>query len=149
MAKANLKEFGNKVLKHVRAGVRSSAGLVQERLKQNVGLTDHSQLDLDDLGNPYAKRDYRPPHQPEYLVHRQTSRLYNSISIRREGEDTFAIGADETLTDPQTGERYVISVIEGNSKMVARNYPLETLNELKEEKILEKSIEESIEKALE
>lgn len=147
MAKANLKAFGDTVLKHVRAGVRSGAGLVEEKLKQNVGLTDHSQEDLDALGNPYAKRHYQQIHDPAELVHTQSGKLRNSITVRKEGEDSYAIGADEGLTD-ERGVHYVIDVIEGNSLMVARDYPSLTMQQIEEEKVLENTIEKSIEGAL-
>lgn len=146
MAKANLNKFQDDIIKAARKGLKKSADHTKERLKENVGLTDHSKAALADLGHPYNPSNYQQIHDPAWLVHRQSSKLYNSIKSVKEGPDTYAIGADEDLRDPETGVRYVIDVIEGTSKMVARNYPLETLNELKDNDVIYQAIETELDK---
>jgi hypothetical protein len=148
MAKADLKGLGKAVLEHARSGLNNAAKFTEQRLKDNVGLTDHDLLELEKLGHPYARRNPTDLHTPNWLIHRQSGDLYDSIKIVKESPDRYAIGADENLTNPRTGNKYVISIIEGTSKMVARNYPLETLNELTDSKILVEIFEKSIESAL-
>jgi len=151
MAKADLNRFGKDIIKAARNGLKRSSDRTKERLKQNVGLTDHSIDDLFALGNPYSLQDPKALHNPTppipgILVHKQSGELYNSIKIVKENEDSYAIGADEELRDPETGVRYVIDVIEGNSKMLARNYPLFTLNELINNNIIYDTIEAELAK---
>ncbi len=148
MAKANLKDLGKTVVEHARSGLNNAAKFTEQRLKDNVGLTDHDKVELAKLGHPYAKRSPQDIHTPPWLVHKQSGDLFKSIKTVKESPDRYAIGADENLTDPKTGRRYVIDVIEGTSKMIGRNYPAETLNELEENNILNQVIEKSIEAAL-
>lgn len=148
MAKADLNKFGSDIIKAARRGLQVAAAHTEERLKENVSLTDHSLDALARLGHPYNPDHYTQIHDPAWLVHRQSSELYNSIKVVKENDDTYAIGADENIRDPKTGVKYVISVIEGTSKMVARNYPLETLNELIDSGSLYASIENELEKVV-
>lgn len=148
MAKADLKAFGKQVIEHARSGLNNSAKFTEQRLKDNVGLTDHDLNELAKLGYPYATRNPREIHAPPWLIHKQSGALYASIKTVKESPDRYAIGADENLTDPETGVHYVVDVIEGTSKMVGRNYPLETLTEIREANLLTQVIEKSIEAAL-
>ena len=148
MAKVNFNKLKKEVIDSAQQGLFKCAFLTKERLKQNVGLTDHDIEELAKLGHPYHPDHYRAIHSPEWVVHKQSGELYNSIKIVKESQNSYAIGADESIRDPETGAYYVIDVIEGTSKMVARNYPLNTLMELEENKVLEKTMEDYIKKGL-
>lgn len=160
MAKVNFDKLKDDVIDAARRGLIACAEVTKERMKQNVGYTDHSQEDLDRIGNPYAESHPSPLHSPVFReldgthqakagmpVHSQSGQLYNSISVRKESEMSYAIGADESIMD-KNGVQYVVDVIEGTSLMEARNYPLWTLMELQENKILEKTIDKYIEVGL-
>ena len=169
MAKVNFNKLKKEVIDSAQQGLLKCAFLTKERLKQNVGYTDHSQEDLDRIGNPYAESHPQSLHQPVFKeldgtdqalagmpVHTkghgtkpqdQTGQLYNSIAIVKESPNSYAIGADENITD-ENGTKYVIDVIEGTSLMEARNFPLWTLMELEENKVLEKTMETCIKKGL-
>ena len=158
--KVDFDKLKDTVIDSARRGLIQCADLTKERMKQNVGLTDHSQEDLDRIGNPYAESHPSPLHSPVISqldgtrqaragmpVHRQTGQLYNSITVRKESEMSYAIGADESIMDAD-GTKYVTDIIEGTSLMEARNYPLWTLMELEENKVLEKTIDKYIEVGL-
>lgn len=98
--------------------------------RENAGLTDHSQEDLDLLGNPYSRKGgvNSGPH-PDYQVHIQTGLLYENI----EQEITVtpdrimvSVGVDETTVP------YISDLIDGTSKMRPRDFLTETLNQNKE-----------------
>lgn len=130
MPKVNLNQFEKDILKAAEAGFKRAANTTEEHLKQNASLTDHSLARLEEMGNPYSTDNYRQIHDPKEQVHRQSNRLYNSIKQVREDPKTIAIGAN-------AGEvPYLHDVINGNSRMVARDFPKLTLSELVDSDIL-------------
>jgi hypothetical protein len=156
VATVNLNNIKDRVMKAARLGLNKAALETERHLKDNVGLTDHSQKDLDRLGNPYGFSHPRQIHDPDELVHTvghgtgkqdQTGQLRNSITTVRLSEDKYAIGADPGITD-ENGVMYLNDVIEGTSLMRARNFPAMTLNELEENNIIFSMIDAEIGKEL-
>jgi hypothetical protein len=145
MATVNLRAFKDSIIKAARKGLSNAATETERRLKDNVGLTDHTQEDLDNLGNPYGRRNPQQIHDPDWLVHSQTGQLKNSIKVAKENDNTYAIGADPNITD-KDGKRYLEDVIEGTRKLRARNFPHFTLQELEENDIIYSIVENELDK---
>jgi len=137
-----LDKFRDNVIKLARNGLKRSAQRAEERLKQNAGLTDHSLDQLKDAKYPYSKRHPQFGfHKPFELLHIQSGQLRNSIRIVEQDQNTMAIGVDPSVP-------YLTDVIEGTALLYPRNFPLMTLRELEENKVIEKTMESAIEEAI-
>lgn len=119
-------------------GLNKAAERVEERLTQNADLTDHTLDDLARLGHPYSRAHPQKIHDPDFLVHTHTGRLRDAIRITRESKDAIAIGVDPVQVP------YFTDVVEGNTKMIARDFPFGTLVELIDENIIYDQMEAAI-----
>lgn len=105
---------------------------LEEKVLENISLTDHSLEDLRNMGHPYALAHPNNPHDPPYLVHEQEGDLKKCIKSGVEiqlgmgtlGRDVIVgfVGADE---DECPHARHVIM---GTSKMISRDFLTETLD---------------------
>lgn len=136
-----LDKFERDVIKAARKGLGDAADKVEERLKENTGLVDHTLKQLAALGHPYGRRNPQEIHDPPWLVHRQTGNLQDHIRIIKENSDIYDIGVDPIVP-------YLDKVIEGSALMVPRDFPLETLHQLEEDGTIYETIEKEINKAL-
>lgn len=97
--------------------------------RENAGMTDHSQEDLDKKDNPYSTSHGKDsgPH-PDYQVHIQTGLLYESI------EQDIIVTPDRVMISVGVSEDevpYISSLVEGTSKMRPRDFLTETLHQEK------------------
>lgn len=74
-----------------------AGAVLHDQVKFNASLTDHTQEDLDEMGNPYARRkpEDNEPHYDDSLVHRQTGTLYNDIimeTVRGNNMTSVSVG---------------------------------------------------------
>ena len=151
------------MLEAARVGLFNAAKATESRLKSNISLDDHNAEDLALLGHPYGFKHPSQIHDPDWLVHTkpsspssdvvyedtgkplfsdQTGRMLSAVRIVMEGDDRYAIGVDPAQVP------YLIDVIEGTSKMRARNFPQGTLAQLKDEKVIYNTIERELKKEL-
>lgn len=113
-----------------------------EKMKENASLTDHTLADLRRMGHPYAKRQPAPPHDPYWLVHKQSGDLYDAIEKTpvqsNPGKNKFfvEVGADEAKA------RHARWVIMGTPKMISRDFVTGTYKQEREN--LMKMIEENM-----
>ncbi len=152
--KIPLNKFRKSVEKAAEAGLKNCAVQVLERLYTHTELADHTLLQLADLGHPYAEEGKpRIPgfHEPALPgepwgtpVHTQSGTLLDSIRMVKVDKSTYAIGADPKKVVSKSGEKYLDKVILGDSLMVGRNFPLLTIMELEEEKVLHSTFEEAV-----
>jgi hypothetical protein len=99
-----------------------------EATRENAGLTDHSQEDLDSLGNPYSRRGNKTPPHPDYQIHIQTGLLYQNIEqdiVVLSDRIMVSVGVDENTVP------YIADLIEGTSVMRPRDFLTETLRQQK------------------
>jgi hypothetical protein len=120
------------VRKRVGKALTKTTEELRQGVSENISLTDHSLFDLAQMGHPYAVRNYRPPHSPEYLIHEQSgnfkSALFKKIQIH---EKMGALGGDIMVGIVGFDENacpHARFVIMGTSKMVSRDVLTETMN---------------------
>ncbi len=116
----NLRVFSKKL----KGGLREAAEILQEKMKENASLTDHTLKDLARMGHPYSVRNPNNPHEPPYLVHEQTGDLKNQIEITSSPKElSLVVGVDGDKVP------YIAYIIHGTSKMIARNFLAESFTE--------------------
>jgi len=134
----NLKKFGGGFIKHVNKTMGMVSKVMDAEVTKNMSLTDHTQADLDAMGNPYAKK-HGPEgfhiHDPWWQVHTQTGELLGS---KRSGtvDARFNFGsikaAAYVLLDE--GEApHAMDVIYGTSVMVPRPFLLMSIKRKEDE----------------
>ena len=105
------------------AGMIGSTLLIATR--ENAGLTDLSQEDLNELDNPYSTRlNKNSAPTPDYQVHIQTGLLYENIEqdiMVTPERIRITVGVDENTVP------YIADLIMGTSKMRPRDFLTETL----------------------
>ena len=120
-----------RVRRHMASTLHTIADRLEERMKENASLTDHSLKDLRALGYPYAARRPRNPHTPPYQVHSQTGPsagdLHNAIRTNIINQYRIQVGVDETEAP------YVKHVIYGTERMIARDFITGSFLELQKE----------------
>ena len=128
-----LNKFEKQLYKRAVKAVTHTANVLKRKVVKNVSLIDHTQQDLNAMGNPYALARPSNPHIPKYSVHKQTGTLVDCIFKKVEihqkmgvlGGDIIhgIVGADETKCS------YVRHVIMGTEKMVSRDFLTGTLDD--------------------
>lgn len=97
----------------------------------NAGYTDHTQFDLDWLGNPYARRfpDNSDPHGDDRIVHKQSGILYDDIRMEMsfDGLETnVAVGVPDS-------NPHIANLYEGKPKQRPRKFINKAFDESKED----------------
>lgn len=131
----NIRQFGGGFVNHVNKSMGKVEKLLGKRIKANMRLKDHSLKDLADLGHPYANRDPKSVHEPNYQVHTQSGELLKSfisgtvkVSIKRSVlKGGVYAGVDEGKAE------HALHIIYGTSKMVPRDFVVNSLLEIKED----------------
>lgn len=116
--------------------LKEAADVLEEKISENAGLTDHSLQDLADLGHPYAKASPRNIHRPKFKVHSQEGDLQNAIGQQRISKDKILVGVDSSKAP------HVKHVILGTSKMVARDFITGSFKQIEQDliEIIDKSV---------
>ncbi len=120
----------NKLLKNMKKrfneALKESAELLEDTIRDNAGLTDHKLDALEKLGHPYAVRDPRRIHTPDFQVHKQSGRLADNIEVKKiEGDKTtIFVGVDDTEVP------YIRHVIRGTRFMVGRDFITGSFNQV-------------------
>jgi len=129
MARRPLVRLVTRVVKKMKEGLSDSAKLLENKVRENAGLTDHKLDALEKLGHPYSVRDTQSIHEPDFQVHKQTGRLDASIAVKevRGQKDTIFVGVDDDAAP------YVRHVIRGTSFMVARDFITGSFNEINDQ----------------
>ena len=128
----NFVKYTERFLKEVNVDMTKVSSLIEGAVKVNAGVSDHSSKDLADLGHPYAKRSPNPPHNPEWLVHKQSGALLRAVykgtnpaSINSGTLTASAFcGVDEFMVP------YARYLVFGTSKMIPRNFLRGSLNDV-------------------
>ena len=84
------------------------------------------------MGHPYARRAPKAIHSPEWLIHRQSGKMYNALDTTRAEQRTPNIITAEVGYD-QRRARHAKYVILGTSKMIGRDVLSETANMKKDD----------------
>lgn len=112
--------------------IKEMTTVLYNKIKERVGLIDiHTQAVLDDMGNPYAKRDPRNPHFPPYTVHRQSGDLFRAVQ-----EPRYKHSKLKSIGEVEVSEQevyYVRDVLFGNSLMISRDFMGGSLREIEPE----------------
>lgn len=130
----NILAFGGGFKSQVNAAMEDVRGILDDRVKKNIGLKDHSLKDLARMGHPYAKRAPQAIHSPSYQVHEQSGDLMKS---RYSGVNKADITGGRLFArayvglDPEKAP-HALDVVYGTSKMVPRDPLVGSLGEVKE-----------------
>lgn len=105
-------------------------GQLLETARTNAGLTDYSQQDFDNMGNPYSTRfPTNNGPSPDSKVHIQSGLLYQNIQhdiVVTPDTISVTVGVDEGDVP------YIGDLIEGTSKMRPRDFLTDTIEEVKD-----------------
>lgn len=113
----------------LQSGLKKAADILEAKIIENASLTDHTLADLEKLGHPYAMRNPRSPHFPEYQVHKQDGSLVNAVTQKKINQYAIDVGVDEARAP------HVRHVIFGTRKMVARDFIGGSFKEVEEEMV--------------
>ncbi len=120
MARSREKIFGRDLRvfsKKLKSKLEKAAEVLQEKMKENASLTDHTLKDLAAMGHPYSLSNPANPHDPPYLIHEQTGTLKDNIEITSSPQKfRVTVGVDEDKV------HYIPYLIYGTSKMIARDF---------------------------
>ena len=116
--------------------LKKVADVLENKIRENAGLTDHSLKELADLGHPYSKTNPKNIHRPKFKVHSQSGDLQSAIGQKEIGKDKIVVGVDPSKA-PHT--RHVIL---GTSRMVARDFITGSFKQVEEQlrEIVNKSV---------
>lgn len=121
----NILKFGGGFLRHVNDVMGDVRKVLNDKIRENISLTDYSLKDLSLMGHPYAKR-HGPfgmqIHDPYYQVHMQSGDLADSQYSGIE-EATFNKGTVRAFAYVGLDENkapHALNVIYGTSKMIPR-----------------------------
>ena len=112
------------------------ADRLEERMRENASLTDHTLEELRKLHYPYSAHNPHNPHTPPYLVHHQGSKasghktgtdLSDAIHTNIINQYRIQIGVDESLAP------HIRDIIYGTDRMFARDFISGSFFELKDE----------------
>lgn len=106
---------------------------LHERVKVRASLTDHTQDDLDALGNPYSRRypTDGEPHGDDGLIHRQSGILYNDIQMAM-SMDNGGLETNVAVGVPSSNP-HIKNLIEGKPKQRPRPFIQRAFRESKED----------------
>ena len=147
----NIVAFGGRFLKTVDDTMLIAGQTVENRVKVNSSLRDHSLSDLRRMGHPYASRygdQGLSLHDPVFQVHSQGGRLASSIFMKQE-QASFGAGrvrASVSVGYDQNRAPYALYVVFGTSKMIPRNVLDGSLQEVKPN--LEKFFQQNLKNAV-
>lgn len=121
----NVFAFKQGFIKTVNTTMEKVKVMLDEKITENITLTDHSLAELAAMGHPYAKRygDFGMGiHTPYYQVHSQSGQLLSSkrsgtvpASVEHGKLSAIAyVGLDEMMAP------HALRVIYGTSKMIPR-----------------------------
>lgn len=134
----NIVKEGSGFIRSVNRAIKESTNLVYEHMSSRIALQDeHTLKKLAEDGHPYSKKNFVQIHNPFWMVHQQSGNLFNARVKRVESLNESTEGSFIGVTLEAKGEIGVDSgrapeaahVIFGTDKMIARNFPLESLNE--------------------
>ena len=134
----NIKSFGDGFIGHVNKTMKAVQNILDTKVTENMSQADHTQVDLNKLDHPYARRhglEGAGIHEPYYQVHKQSGRL---LSSKRSGIVEASISGGELKASAwcgvyERGAFYVSYVIYGTSRMIPRDFLTGSLNEIKDE----------------
>ena len=106
---------------------------LKECVKARASLTDHTQEDLDALGNPYSRRypTDSEPHGDDGLVHRQSGILYNDIQMVM-SMDNGGLETNVAVGVPNSNP-HIKNLIEGKPRQRPRPFIQRAFRESKED----------------
>lgn len=137
MAEPVLKKRKEKLAKELNKGLRKVADLVEDRIRNNISLSDHTQRELDELNNPYGRTKPKQIHRPGFKVHTQQGDLLKALGqVEKDGK--INIGVDPTIAPHAPG------IIMGTARMVARDFISGTFNQVGVQRDIRKIIERAI-----
>lgn len=130
----NIIAFGGGFLKEVNRDMEEVRGILDNAVKKNITLTDHSMEDLSAMGHPYAARAPQQIHSPSYQVHIQSGELARG---RYSGTHKATLFGGQLKARAYVGiansVTHALFVIYGTSKMVPRDFLVGSLGEVKEQ----------------
>ena len=134
----------NAVLQNINGAMLDSIAKMNERMavagthlkecvKARASLTDHTQEDLDRLGNPYSRRypTDGEPHDDDGLVHRQSGILYDDIRMEM-SMDNGGLETNVAVGVPDSN-RHIKNLIEGKPKQRPRPFIQRAFSESKDD----------------
>lgn len=113
--------------KGMQAAIKKISKVLEQKMKERAGETDHSLEDLRELGHPYSTQHPQNIHTPDYTVHRQTDSLYNAIETKGVNQYLYKTGVNEDKAP------HVVHVVFGTARMVSRDFITGSLREIEPE----------------
>lgn len=108
----------------IERNVTEATTILEQAVRKNASLTDHSLEALRKMGHPYARRAPQRIHTPTWLVHKQSGRLLDAVFQQRVSTATHIRGIVGIDEGQAPHARYVVY---GTSKMVSRDFLGKTL----------------------
>ena len=109
----------------------AAGDVLEENVKMNASLTDHSLEQLAKMGHPYSRKfpvDSGP--HPDDIVHMQSGTLYGAI---QHNNNMSAIASSVEVGVSENDVPYIDDLINGNSVMRPRNFLAKGLRDSKDE----------------
>lgn len=118
----NLIKWGGGFVKQVNKTMAGVAIILDNKITENMSLSDHSLPQLAKMGHPYSARRPQELHSPNFQVHRQSGNLLDSKQAGSGGasiEDGVLKATAFVMLDVGQAE-YAPYVVYGTSKMIPR-----------------------------
>jgi len=125
-----LTKFRKLIFRRSFMAIQLASKILHEKMTENISLTDHSLKELKRLGYPYAKREPKKIHEPDWLVHKQKGDLVRSLGVfirKTPRKFSAKVGCDETIAP------HVAWIVHGTSKMVGRDFIRGSFEQVKDE----------------
>lgn len=119
----NLLKVQKGFLNSVNSTMKKVEKVLDNEVKENISITDHSLADLARLGHPYARRGPSSSlSHPLWQVHKQTGRLLSSkfSGVKEASITSGKLDASAFVGLNETKAPHALHVIFGTSKMIPR-----------------------------
>ena len=122
----NIKSFGGGFRKHAKKVMGEAIDMLDEKITENMSLTDHTQAELTAMGHPYSRR-HGPEgmhiHDPVYQIHTQSGKLLSSKEkgVEVSGVDSGSMSLSGYVGLNSQKAKHADAIIWGTWRMIPRD----------------------------